>query len=78
MTHLSRRLFLGGFTALAVHPTFARSAALPASAAGENPLVLQRADAQIFRLSSRSWFSAWLWTPPATIPFTNLVWIRIP
>lgn len=49
MTHLSRRSFLGAATALAAYPTLARSAASSAAAAGENPLVLQRADAQIFR-----------------------------
>jgi GH43 family beta-xylosidase len=46
MTYLSRRLFLGGATALAACPTFARSAG-PATNC-ENPLVRQRADAQIF------------------------------
>jgi GH43 family beta-xylosidase len=47
MTYLSRRLFVGGAAALAACPTFARSQA--AAAAGQNPLVRQRADAQIFR-----------------------------
>lgn len=49
MTELSRRLFLGGAAAFAAYPSLARSAATPAFAAAENPLVLQRADAQIFR-----------------------------
>ena len=48
MTDLSRRVFLGAATALAACPTLGRSAS-SARAAGENPLVLQRADAQIFR-----------------------------
>ena len=47
MTYLSRRLFLGGATALAACPTFART--LASTAISENPLVRQRADAQIFR-----------------------------
>ena len=47
MTHLSRRLFLGGAAALAACPTIARSAL--STTASENPLVRQRADAQIFR-----------------------------
>lgn len=48
MTTLSRRLFLGGATALAAYPTFARATA-PSPAVTENPLVRQRADAQIFQ-----------------------------
>jgi hypothetical protein len=47
MTDLSRRLFLGGAVALAACPTIARSAM--SATASENPLVRQRADAQIFR-----------------------------
>ncbi|GFE80076.1 hypothetical protein GCM10011487_20760 [Steroidobacter agaridevorans] len=49
MTYLSRRLFLGGATALAAYPMLTQSAASASSAAAENPLVRQRADAQIFR-----------------------------
>jgi GH43 family beta-xylosidase len=49
MTYLSRRLFLGGATALAAYPMIAQSAASSSSAVAENPLVRQRADAQIFR-----------------------------
>lgn len=49
MTDLSRRLFLGGATALAAYPTLTRPTAASAAAAAENPLVKQRADAQIFR-----------------------------
>lgn len=49
MSYLSRRRFLGGATAFAAYPTFARSAPSPASTGCENPLVRQRADAQIFR-----------------------------
>jgi GH43 family beta-xylosidase len=49
MTYLSRRLFLGGATALAACPMLARSDASASSTAAENPLVRQRADAQIFR-----------------------------
>lgn len=48
MTDLSRRLFLGGAAAFAAYPTLARSAA-STTAAAENPLVKQRADAQVFR-----------------------------
>lgn len=47
MIHFSRRLFLGGAAALAACPTFARSAT--SAPVTENPLVRQRADAQIFR-----------------------------
>jgi GH43 family beta-xylosidase len=56
MTYLSRRLFLGGATALAVNPTFARSP--QSSAASENPLVRQRADAQIFRHDGNYYMTA--------------------
>jgi len=49
MTDLSRRLFLGGAAACAAYPAFAKSAAAPSLATAENPLVRQRADAQIFR-----------------------------
>jgi GH43 family beta-xylosidase len=58
MTHLSRRLFLGGATALAAYPTFAQSAASPTSVASENPLVRQRADAQIFRHDGHYYMTA--------------------
>jgi GH43 family beta-xylosidase len=59
MTYLSRRLFLGGATALAAYPTLARSAASSASvAAWENPLVRQRADAQIFRHDGNYYLTA--------------------
>lgn len=47
MTYLSRRLFVGGATAIAACPAFARKPA--AAAICENPLVRQRADAQVFR-----------------------------
>jgi GH43 family beta-xylosidase len=56
MTHLSRRLFLGGAAALAACPTFARSAT--SAAAAENPLVRQRADAQIFRHDGNYYMTA--------------------
>jgi GH43 family beta-xylosidase len=56
MTYLSRRLFLGGATALAAFPSFARSAAAPATS--ENPLVRQRADAQIFRHDGNYYMTA--------------------
>jgi GH43 family beta-xylosidase len=49
MTDFSRRLFLGGAAAFAAYPTFARSATASTAAPAENPLVSQRADAQIFR-----------------------------
>jgi GH43 family beta-xylosidase len=49
MTDLSRRLLLGGAAAFAAYPTLARSPAASTSPAAENPLVRQRADAQIFR-----------------------------
>ncbi|WP_129643155.1 family 43 glycosylhydrolase [Peristeroidobacter agariperforans] len=49
MTYLSRRLFLGAATALAASPMLARSTTSASSAAAENPLVRQRADAQVFR-----------------------------
>lgn len=56
MTHLSRRLFLGGAAALTACPTLARSAT--AAAAAENPLVRQRADAQIFRHDGNYYMTA--------------------
>jgi GH43 family beta-xylosidase len=56
MTYLSRRLFLGGATALAACPTFARTPAH--DAAGANPLVRQRADAQIFRHDGHYYMTA--------------------
>jgi GH43 family beta-xylosidase len=56
MTYLSRRLFLGGATALAARPAFARSAGSPANC--ENPLVRQRADAQIFRHDGNYYMTA--------------------
>lgn len=56
MTYLSRRLFLGGATALAALPSVARSPASPA--VSENPLVRQRADAQIFRHDGNYYMSA--------------------
>ena len=46
MIYLSRRRFLGAATALAACPSFARPRR--PGPAGENPLVRQRADAQIF------------------------------
>lgn len=58
MSHLSRRLFLGGITAYAACPTFARSASLTASAAVKNPLVHQRADAQILRHDGNYYMTA--------------------
>lgn len=55
MTYLSRRLFLGGAAAVAACPTFARTL-VPAMA--ENPLVHQRADAQIFRHDGNYYMTA--------------------
>jgi GH43 family beta-xylosidase len=52
---LSRRRFLGGAAALAACPTFARSL-VPAPS--ENPLVRQRADAQIFRHDGNYYMTA--------------------
>lgn len=56
MTYLSRRLFLGGATVVAACPTLAwpeKSAAV-----GENPLVRQRADAQVFRHDNNYYLTA--------------------
>ncbi|NML09798.1 family 43 glycosylhydrolase [Sphingobium sp. AR-3-1] len=47
---LSRRGFIGSAAALSATPAIARAASTPADAAGPvNPLVKQRADAQVFR-----------------------------
>lgn len=56
MTYLSRRLFLGAATALAACPALARTPA--STAAKENPLVRQRADAQIFRHDGHYYMTA--------------------
>jgi len=54
MTDLSRRLFLGGTTAVAVCPSLAIGRARPVPVV--NPLVLQRADAQIFRHTDGNYY----------------------
>ncbi|CAN5248864.1 hypothetical protein BH10PSE12_BH10PSE12_04650 [soil metagenome] len=46
---LSRRLFVAGAAALSAAPAFARSRASKSAAPPQNPLVRQRADAQVFR-----------------------------
>jgi GH43 family beta-xylosidase len=56
MTSLSRRLFLGGAAAMAACPTFARTSTT--GAASENPLVRQRADAQIFQHDDQYYMTA--------------------
>jgi GH43 family beta-xylosidase len=58
MPDVSRRLFLGGAAAFATCPTFAREIPSSAPAVAENPLVRQRADAQIFRHDGNYYMTA--------------------